>query len=137
IMRDRIGNAMCNAPGCTHGRLHAPGDGRMGGMSGETIPVEALHPGNGPVRSAREGDDILAALTQAARERILILDGAMGTMIQREKLTEENFRGERFADWPKPLQGNNDLLVITEPKIIEDIHFAYAMAGADILETNT
>ncbi|MAN76528.1 MAG: methionine synthase, partial [Rhizobiales bacterium] len=89
------------------------------------------------MRTAKEGEEILAALTAAARERILILDGAMGTMIQLEKFSEENFRGERFADWPKPLQGNNDLLVITEPKIIEDIHFAYAMAGADLLETNT
>ncbi|WP_339646735.1 homocysteine S-methyltransferase family protein, partial [uncultured Pelagibacterium sp.] len=110
----------------------------MGGMGeGVAIAVEALQPGSAPVRTAKEGEEILAALTAAARERILILDGAMGTMIQLEKLSEENFRGERFADWPKPLQGNNDLLVITEPKIIEDIHFAYAMAGADLLETNT
>ncbi len=129
---------MCNAPGCTHGHTHTPADGRMGGMGeGGAIAVEALQPGSTPVRAAKEGEEILAALAAAARERILILDGAMGTMIQLEKLSEENFRGERFADWPKPLQGNNDLLVITEPKIIEDIHFAYAMAGADLLETNT
>ncbi len=78
-----------------------------------------------------------AALVTAASERILILDGAMGTMIQRLGLTEENFRGERFASWTQPLQGNNDLLVLTEPKRIEDIHFEYYMAGADIVETNT
>jgi 5-methyltetrahydrofolate--homocysteine methyltransferase len=81
--------------------------------------------------------EVRAALSEAARERILILDGAMGTMIQRLKLAEENFRGERFKDWKLPLQGNNDLLVLTEPQAIEDIHYAYAMAGADILETNT
>jgi 5-methyltetrahydrofolate--homocysteine methyltransferase len=81
--------------------------------------------------------EVRSALTQAARERILILDGAMGTMIQRLKLTEENFRGERFKDWKLPLQGNNDLLVLTEPERIEDIHFGYFMAGADIAETNT
>ncbi|SEQ47073.1 methionine synthase (B12-dependent) [Devosia sp. YR412] len=82
-------------------------------------------------------NEVRDALTKAARERILILDGAMGTMIQRQKLTEENFRGERFKDWKLPLQGNNDLLVITEPQIIEDIHYQYFMAGADIAETNT
>ncbi len=82
-------------------------------------------------------NEVRSALTQAARERILILDGAMGTMIQRLKLTEENFRGERFKDWTLPLQGNNDLLVITEPQMIEDIHYQYFMAGADIVETNT
>src|SRR5690606_6405041 len=82
-------------------------------------------------------NEVRVALTKAARDRILILDGAMGTMIQRLKLTEENFRGERFKDWKLPLQGNNDLLVLTEPKLIEDIHFDYYMAGADIVETNT
>ena len=81
--------------------------------------------------------EVRSALAQAARERILILDGAMGTMIQRLKLSEENFRGERFKDWKLPLQGNNDLLVLTEPQRIEDIHFDYFMAGADIAETNT
>ena len=82
-------------------------------------------------------NEVRTALTEAARQRILILDGAMGTMIQREKLTEDNFRGERFKDWTLPLQGNNDLLVLTEPQIIEDIHYQYFMAGADIAETNT
>jgi 5-methyltetrahydrofolate--homocysteine methyltransferase len=82
-------------------------------------------------------NEVRAALTKAMAERILVLDGAMGTMIQRLGLTEENFRGERFKDWSHPLKGNNDLLVITEPKKIEDIHYAYFMAGADIVETNT
>ena len=81
--------------------------------------------------------EVRAALAQAARERILILDGAMGTMLQRRKFTEENFRGTRFKDWTLPLQGNNDLLVLTEPQAVEDIHFDYYMAGADIAETNT
>ncbi|RUT32870.1 methionine synthase [Arsenicitalea aurantiaca] len=85
----------------------------------------------------QDGKEILAALNAAAAERILILDGAMGTMIQKLGFTEDNFRGERFEDWERPLQGNNDLLVLTEPKAIEDIHYAYAMAGADLLETNT
>jgi 5-methyltetrahydrofolate--homocysteine methyltransferase len=69
-------------------------------------------------------------------QRILVLDGAMGTMIQRRKLEEEDYRGERFKDWPSSLKGMNDLLVLTQPKIIADIHREYLEAGADILETN-
>lgn len=69
--------------------------------------------------------------------RILILDGAMGTMIQRHTLTEADFRGERFKDHPHPLKGNNDLLSLTRPDIIKEIHRQYLEAGADILETNT
>lgn len=69
--------------------------------------------------------------------RILVLDGAMGTMIQRYKLEEEDYRGARFADWPHPLKGNNDLLVLTRPDIIKAIHAEYLDAGADILETNS
>ena len=76
-------------------------------------------------------------LEAAARERILILDGAMGTQIQGLSLEETHFRGERFAGCECHLKGNNDLLTLTQPQAIEDIHFAYAMAGADILETNT
>ncbi|MEK1886991.1 MAG: methionine synthase [Phyllobacterium sp.] len=91
----------------------------------------------GPENAPRDGSDVLAALTKAANERILILDGAMGTQIQGLGLKEENFRGQRFADCSCHLQGNNDLLILTEPQAIEDIHYAYAMAGADILETNT
>ncbi len=76
-------------------------------------------------------------LEQELTKRILVLDGAMGTMIQRHKLTEEQFRGERFVDWPSYIKGNNDLLVLTQPEIIRDIHNQYFEAGADIIETNT
>ncbi|MBL8252835.1 MAG: homocysteine S-methyltransferase family protein, partial [Candidatus Competibacter sp.] len=69
--------------------------------------------------------------------RILILDGAMGTMIQGYRLQEADYRGERFRDWPRDLKGNNDLLVLTQPAIIQEIHAAYLDAGADIVETNT
>ena len=77
------------------------------------------------------------ALSALLTQRILVLDGAMGTMIQRHRLDEEAFRGTRFVDWESPLQGNNDLLSITQSQIILDIHRAYLEAGADILETNT
>ncbi len=76
-------------------------------------------------------------IKQLLQERILIIDGAMGTMIQRYKLSEEDFRGERFKDWPSDLKGNNDLLNLTQPQIIEAIHKEYLLAGADIVETNT
>lgn len=76
-------------------------------------------------------------LKRAAAQRILVLDGAMGTMIQRLKLSEADFRGERFKDWHRDLKGNNDLLVITKPDAIEAIHRQYFEAGADIVETNT
>ncbi|GBU10141.1 homocysteine-N5-methyltetrahydrofolate transmethylase [Gammaproteobacteria bacterium] len=76
-------------------------------------------------------------LENIIKERILILDGAMGTMIQRHKLTEAEFRGERFKDWASDLKGNNDLLTLTQPAIIADIHRQYLHAGADIIETNT
>ena len=77
-----------------------------------------------------EIDDLL-------RQRILILDGAMGTMIQRYKLDEAAFRGDRFASWDKDLKGHNDLLNVTRPAVIEEIHRQYLDAGADIIETNT
>jgi 5-methyltetrahydrofolate--homocysteine methyltransferase len=76
-------------------------------------------------------------IEQLLQQRILILDGAMGTMIQRYKLTEADYRGERFADWPRDLKGNNDLLVLTRPEVIKAIHSEYLAAGADIIETNT
>jgi 5-methyltetrahydrofolate--homocysteine methyltransferase len=79
----------------------------------------------------------IAALKREAKQRILILDGAMGTMIQRYKLDEAGYRGERFKDFARDLRGNNDLLVLTQPKIIGEIHNAYLEAGADIVETNT
>ncbi|MBT8188453.1 MAG: 5-methyltetrahydrofolate--homocysteine methyltransferase [Croceitalea sp.] len=71
------------------------------------------------------------------KEKILVLDGAMGTMLQRYKFTEADFRGERFKDWPHSLQGNNDLLSLTQPKAIAEVHRKYFAAGADIVETNT
>lgn len=79
------------------------------------------------------GNEIIAL----AQERILFLDGAMGTMIQRHKLEEADFRGDRWADYDQPLKGNNDLLTLTRSDIIQDIHLAYYRAGSDIVETNT
>ncbi|MFC4685931.1 homocysteine S-methyltransferase family protein [Epilithonimonas pallida] len=76
-------------------------------------------------------------LYKALNDRILILDGAMGTMIQRYNFTEEDYRGERFKDLESPLKGNNDLLSLTQPEAIEEIHRKYLLAGADIIETNT
>ncbi len=81
--------------------------------------------------------DPAKTMTERAKKHILILDGAMGTMIQRHKLGEKEYRGERFADWPSDLKGNNDLLVLTQPDIIREIHKEYLDAGADILCTNT
>ncbi|MFW1949228.1 methionine synthase [Acinetobacter bereziniae] len=79
----------------------------------------------------------LTTLKELLTQRILIIDGAMGTMIQRHKLEEADYRGERFADWASDLKGNNDLLVLTQPDIIQGIHEAYLDAGADIIETNS
>lgn len=79
----------------------------------------------------------IAALHDALSRRILVLDGAMGTMIQRHRLEEADFRGERFRDWTRDLKGNNDLLTLTRPDVILGIHRLYLEAGADILETNT
>ncbi|MEO1766578.1 methionine synthase [Thiobacter aerophilum] len=81
--------------------------------------------------------DRIARLPELLASRILVLDGAMGTMIQTFKLTEADYRGSRFRDWPHDLKGNNDLLVLTRPELIRDIHAAYLKAGADIIETNT
>ena len=81
--------------------------------------------------------DATADLTAALRDRVLVLDGAMGTMIQSYGLSEADYRGERFADHGSDLQGNNDLLSLTQPEIIGAIHRAYLEAGADLVETNT
>jgi 5-methyltetrahydrofolate--homocysteine methyltransferase len=81
--------------------------------------------------------DTAAVLDGLLDQRILMIDGATGTMIQRHTLTEEDFRGERFADHPSPLKGNNDLLVLTRPDIVTGVHEAFLEAGADIIETNT
>jgi 5-methyltetrahydrofolate--homocysteine methyltransferase len=77
------------------------------------------------------------SIKEALQERILVIDGAMGTMIQRHKLTEEDYRGTRFANWHSDVKGNNDLLCITQPAIVTGIHLQYLEAGADIIETNT
>jgi len=82
-------------------------------------------------------ESALETLRREAAQRILVLDGAMGTMIQRLRLSEEDFRGERFRASPRDLRGNNDLLIMTQPEAIEAIHRAYFEAGADIVETNT
>lgn len=79
----------------------------------------------------------MSTIQQELEKRILVIDGAMGTMIQRYKLSEADYRGERFKDWPSDVKGNNDLLNITQPQIITEIHKQYLDAGADILETNT
>ena len=78
-----------------------------------------------------------AHLEELMQQRILYIDGAMGTMIQRYKLVEDDYRGERYAKHEHELKGNNDLLVITRPDLVKEIHHAYLDAGADILETNT
>jgi 5-methyltetrahydrofolate--homocysteine methyltransferase len=82
-------------------------------------------------------EERVAALKQAVEKRILVLDGAMGTMIQRYKLDEAAYRGERFKDWGQDVKGNNDLLVLSQPDIIREIHDAFLDAGADMIETNT
>ncbi|MEO6070150.1 MAG: homocysteine S-methyltransferase family protein [Chitinophagaceae bacterium] len=79
----------------------------------------------------------MTTIQELLQHRILIIDGAMGTMIQRYKLSEEDYRGERFKDWPSDVKGNNDLLSLTQPDIIREIHSKYLDAGADIIETNT
>ena len=82
-------------------------------------------------------NDRIDALERALQQRILLLDGAMGTMIQGYGLTEDDFRGDRFADFGHDLKGNNDLLTLTRPDVIKDIHRQFLHAGADIIETNT
>ncbi|MEO3997787.1 methionine synthase [Mesorhizobium sp. CAU 1732] len=91
----------------------------------------------GPLATKRDGSEVRAALEAAARERILILDGAMGTQIQGLGFDEDKFRGDKFVGCACHQQGNNDLLILSQPKAIEEIHYQYAIAGADIIETNT
>ena len=81
--------------------------------------------------------DSYSIIEKRLAENVLILDGAMGTMIQAYKLEEQDYRGDRFEDWNSDVKGNNDLLSLTQPKIIKDIYSAYLAAGADIIETNT
>ncbi len=79
----------------------------------------------------------MSTIKEEIQKRILVLDGAMGTMLQAYKFSEEDFRGERFKDYPTPLQGNNDLLSITQPEAIKEVHAKFLEVGADIIETNT
>ncbi len=89
------------------------------------------------VEHSIRGGKEMKNIQEILKERILVLDGAMGTMLQRYKFTEEDFRGERFKDWKTPVQGNNDLLSLTQPEAIAEVHRKYFAAGADIVETNT
>ena len=119
----------CNVPG----HDHAAPDGPAWAI--EPLPPFALPADDAaPVRTRAER---IALLERALAERILVIDGAMGTMVQRERLTEADYRGVRFADWQSEVRGNNDLLVLTKPALIGAIHAAYLAAGADILETST
>jgi 5-methyltetrahydrofolate--homocysteine methyltransferase len=90
-----------------------------------------------PKHNHANGQEVRAALAAAAKERILVLDGAMGTEIQDRKFSEADFRGERFKGWNHDVKGNNDLLILTQPDAIRAIHLDYFLAGADIVETNT
>ncbi|MCS0091054.1 homocysteine S-methyltransferase family protein, partial [Vibrio parahaemolyticus] len=83
------------------------------------------------------GSKVRQQIEAQLKQRILLIDGGMGTMIQGYKLEEQDYRGERFANWHCDLKGNNDLLVLSQPQLIKEIHSAYLEAGADILETNT
>jgi 5-methyltetrahydrofolate--homocysteine methyltransferase len=108
-------------------------------VSAQRLELKQMNWSSNPApdtHSARH-EDALSALRRAAAERILLIDGAMGTQIQCLNLGETHFRGDRFHSCDRLLQGNNDLLTLTQPQAIEDIHLAYALAGADILETNT
>ncbi|MGI3027098.1 homocysteine S-methyltransferase family protein, partial [Vibrio cholerae] len=83
------------------------------------------------------GTNVRHQIESQLQQRILLIDGGMGTMIQGYKLEEKDYRGERFSDWHRDMKGNKDLLVLTQPQLIKEIHSAYLEAGADILETNT
>ena len=85
----------------------------------------------------KTGPDRARQLERLLRERIVIIDGAMGTMVQQHRLEEADYRGERFKDWPKDLKGLHDLLCLTRPHIVEQIHRQYLEAGADLIETNS
>lgn len=81
--------------------------------------------------------DRIALLKQTMKDRVVLMDGAMGTMLQRHKFSEEDFRGSKFSEWSQPLQGNNDVLNLTQPAAVKTVHLEYFLAGADIAETNT
>ncbi len=97
----------------------------------------ATHDKNDWIKMMNDRKERIALLRKRAENKILILDGAMGTMIQKHTLTEDDYRGERFADWKQDVKGNNDLLSLTQPDIIKDIHLQYIAAGADLNGTNT
>ena len=101
-------------------------------MSSRSDTLTPPRPASGELRP-----DATATLRAALATRMHFLDGAMGTVIQRFSLDEADYRGVRFADWPSDVKGNNDLLTLTQPQIIEGIHDRYLAAGADIIETNT
>jgi 5-methyltetrahydrofolate--homocysteine methyltransferase len=103
-------------------------------LAASPSPLDTLF---GPLPPKPDGAEVMAALKAAAADRILVLDGAMGTQIQGLGFDEEHFRGTLFVDCACHQRGNNDLLILSQPQAIEDIHYAYARAGADILETNT
>jgi 5-methyltetrahydrofolate--homocysteine methyltransferase len=106
-------------------------------MSDEITAMTTAPTPHSPATGLSDGSEVRAALKATAAERILILDGAMGTMIQALQLDEAGYRGERFADWHRDVRGNNDLLNLTRPDAIRDIHLEYFLAGADIAESNT
>src|SRR5512132_497017 len=131
---------------CGRGRavplLHAEqGRTRAGDLPRAGCPPESRR-GSGAAGGRRslmitDREQRLASLAAALQRRIVVLDGAMGTMIQKHRLEEADYRGERFRDWPRDLKGNNDLLSLTQPDLIRGIHRLYLEAGADIIETNT
>ncbi len=116
---------------CSHSEHQAPIDAPIADLRLDARPAD---PATMPPAHAA---DCTAHLKTLLSERILMLDGAMGTMIQENDLSEDDFRGARFADWPQDLKGNNDLLTLTRPDIIRSIHEQFARAGADIVSTNT
>jgi len=111
--------------------LETAPDGAASAVCANAVPF-AITPVDETERTRR-----IERLKSLLEERIVLLDGAMGTMIQGHKLDEAGYRGERFRDYGRDLKGNNDLLTLTRPEIIADIHRAYFEAGADIVETNT
>jgi 5-methyltetrahydrofolate--homocysteine methyltransferase len=127
---------------CSHGiGAHAHADGSSTStparaLEGAVIRATAVPFSISPVNESERRKRI-TKLKKTLEERIVLLDGAMGTMIQREKLDEQAFRGERFRDYGRDIKGNNDLLVLTRPELIGAIHREYLEAGADIVETNT
>src|SRR5262249_15223791 len=133
-------------------RLHRPGtqeDAAEGRPRGRELchfqprearaPFPGHHSGGAQIMSKNwfNQSEVEVALRSLLSQRILMIDGAMGTQLQGYKLTEEDFRGDRFREHPRQLKGNNDLLVLTRPDVVRAVHEAYFEAGADIVETNT